>query len=450
MYSLLYGPLRTAFWPGGREIARYRRELERAQWLPGDALQAVQFQKLKRLLAHACENVPYYRERFQREDIHPEDVKSWDAFRALPTLSRQDIIDHLEALVAPAYRDALRLRTSSGSTGTPMSFYLNRATSRWSGALQGRCRGWYGVRPGDKVAWFWSAQRDMPDRSWTWRDHLTARVKRRRYLNVFDMTEARMRAFAAMLTRWQPHMFRSNPAVLALFTRFAQAEGFTRIRPRLIESTAQKLTDPQRRLFEDFYQCPVADNYSNIELHDIAYQCPAGGLHVVETRVLEIVGDDGRPVPPGQVGEIVVTGLHELGMPFIRYRTGDLGITGQEACPCGRGMPVLREIVGRQRDFTLTADGGYVYGAFFAELFEHAPEVIRYQVYQPDRQHLEVRLQCQASPSPDWLANVQARLQTHFGQAVHIALLTVDDLPLPPSGKHRFVVSAVEPDLVRD
>ncbi|MEW6752942.1 MAG: hypothetical protein AB1505_18475 [Candidatus Latescibacterota bacterium] len=143
---------------------------------------------------------------------------------------------------------------------------------------------------------------------------------------------------------------------------------------------------------------------------------------------------------------LVVTALNEVSVPFIRYETGDLGVLRQEACPCGRNLPLLERIVGRQRDVTVTADGAYVYGAFYAQLFEDAPDVERYQVYQADRGHLEVRLQCRRAPRATWLEGIRACLQAQFGEAMQIAITQVDQLPPGPSGKQRFVISEVEPE----
>lgn len=144
-------------------------------------------------------------------------------------------------------------------------------------------------------------------------------------MNAFGMTEAKMQAFAEMLVRWQPAMFRAYASATSLFAEFIRQRGITGIHPRLIETTAEKVTEPQRQLLEEVFHCPVADCYTCRELATIAYQCEMGGLHVCETRYLEIVAN-GKVVPAGRLGEVVVTSLHQLAMTFIRYKNGDMGI----------------------------------------------------------------------------------------------------------------------------
>lgn len=442
MYSTLYRAMRL-FWPGGLETRRHLRELERTQWLSRSELEAWQLEKIQRLVKCAYENVPYYRERYQGEDIHPEDIKSLQDFQALPFLTREDVNNQLDALVSPDFRGRLHPDSTGGSTGRPMQFFVEDSFWWWNAALEFRGRGWHGVQEGDKMAWVWGADQDMP--GWSRTKRLKADIMRQRFLNAFGMTKSKMQAFAEMLTHWQPMMFRAYPSALSLLAEFIKERGIIGIRPRLIETTAEKVADPQRQLFEEVFHCPVADCYSARELATIAYQCPAGALHVCETRHLEIVAN-GQVVPSGQLGEVVVTSLHQFAMPFIRYKNGDMGIYEMGTCPCGRGLPVLREIVGRTVDFLVTVDGQFVHGTFLSRIFRVRPVVVRFQVYQPDRQHLEVRLVCKQAVDAAWLEEVRQELQARLGAPMQISFQVVDDLLLTPAGKHRIVISEVKPD----
>lgn len=442
MYSQIYRSARL-IWPGGLETRRHLRELESLQWLSRSELESWQLEKIRHLVKHAYQNVPYYRERYQREDIHPEDIKSFKDFQSLPFLTREDVNHNLDRLVAPHLRHKAQPDETGGSTGQPMRFFIEDSFWWWNAALEFRGRSWYGVHEGDRMAWVWGAQRDMP--SWTWQSRLKARLMRHRYLNAFGLTEPKMQAFAEMLVRWRPAMFRAYASALSLFARFVKEHGITAISPRLIETTAEKVTGPQRELLEGVFQCQVADCYSARELATIAYQCPMGGLHVCETRYLEVVAD-GRIVQPGEMGEVVVTSLHQYAMPLIRYRNGDMAIYEAGDCLCGRGLPVLREVVGRTHDYLVSADGQFVHGEFFAYTFRVKPEVARYQVYQPDPKHLEVRLVCRREIDSAWLQDVRQELQARFGEGMHISLQVVDDIPLTSAGKHRFIISEVKPD----
>jgi phenylacetate-CoA ligase len=446
MYSAIYRTMRL-FWSGGLETRRHLRELERTQWLSEDELRALQLAKIQQLVKHAYEHVPFYRERYQRAGIHPEDIKSLEDFHALPFLTREDEKNNLEALVAQNFpRHELYKTETGGSTGEPIQFFVEGSFWWWNAANYLRGRVWHGVREGDKCAWFWGARKDMPD--WSWRDRSRAQIKQERYLNAFGMTEEKMRDFANMLVRWQPVMFRGYPSALSLFARYIKEWGLTSIRPHYIETTSEKLSVPQRELLEEVFACKVADQYASREMGMIACPCERGGSHVcADLRYLEVVAD-GKVVQPGQLGEVVVTSLTQFAMPFIRYKKGDMAIYEPGHCACGRHFPRLKEVVGRTNEFLVSADGQFVHSLFLAYVFRVKPEVVRYQVHQPDRKHLNIRLVCNQPVNSVWLDNVRAEIQARFGQETQVSIQVVDQIELTPVGKHRHIISEVKPDFI--
>jgi phenylacetate-CoA ligase len=444
MYAKLYGGIRRLY-SGGAVKQQRLQELERTQWLSSEELRAWQLERVQRLVKYAYEHVPYYHDRYQRLGIRPEDIKSFKDFEALPFLTREEVNANLDRLVSPERRSIALANSTGGSTGEPMRFFKEKAFSYWDNALELRGRGWYGVQEGDKVAWVWGAQQDMA--TWGWQARVKATLMRERYLNAFDMTKEKMRAFAGMLLRWKPTMFRAYASALSLLAEFIKEHGMDGIRPRLIETTAEKVTPEQRELLESVFGCPVADWYTARELGTIAFQCPDRGLHVAETRHLEVVAN-GKPAGPGELGEVVVTSTHQFAMPLIRYKIGDMAILQGEPCTCGRGLPVLQEVLGRIQDFLVRADGHFVHGGYFPHTFRNWPEIFRYQVYQPDAGHLEVRLLCKSAVDTAWQKRLHSEIQDRFGEGMQIELKLVDHFDLTRAGKHRPIISDVKPDFV--
>ena len=440
MYARLYRGLRL-FAPSGWKTRKHLHDLEQIQWWSRADLEVWQFSRIRQVVRHAYEHVPYYRQRFLQEGIHPEDLKTLEDFRALPFLTREDVNAHLHDLVATDFRGKFHSKTTGGSTGQPMRFF--NEYSFWRKAVLLRGHLWYGIQEGEKSAWVMGDLRDMPE--WSWQRRWRAAISRKRYLNAFSMTEAKMQDFAQMLVRWQPARIRAYPSALHLFARFLREHRIKGIRPRLIETTSEKITEPQRELIEEVFQCPIVDCYASLEFGTIAYQCEAGKLHVCEPCYLEIVADR-RAVDPGQMGEVVITSLDQFAMPFIRYKIDDMGVYESDPCPCGRGLPVLCEIVGRKSDFLVSDEGCFVHGQFFARIFRLKPEIARYQVYQADRRHLEVRLVCRQFVSDEWLKGVQREIENRFGKSMLVSLKVVDRIELTRAGKHRIIISEVKPD----
>ena len=147
--------------------------------------------------------------------------------------------------------------------------------------------------------------------------------------------------------------------------------------------SAETLHEEWRAVIESCFKVPVYNRYGGRDIHFIAQECPyRKGLHInSETALVEIV-KDGRQVPPGEVGEIVVTRLDNFAMPFIRYRSGDLGVMAQSACGCGRSLPLLEKVEGRLQDAIVTADGRIVSGLLFAHMMKDCPEIKEFQIHQ--------------------------------------------------------------------
>ncbi|MBN1223399.1 MAG: phenylacetate--CoA ligase family protein, partial [Candidatus Aminicenantes bacterium] len=269
------------------------------------------------------------------------------------------------------------------------------------------------------------------------------RLQRNRYLNAYDMNEEKMQAFAEMLTRWKPAIFRAYPSALTLFAQYIRDQGIEGIRPKFIETTAEKITPYQREILEDLFQCKVADWYSAREFGTVGFQCPEGGLHICETRYLEII-HNGKTTQPGEMGEVVITSLTQYAMPLIRYKLNDTASFSPRPCTCGRNLPVLQDVVGRLSDFLVTEDGRLIYGGFIEYIFWEKPEVKKFQVYQPDKQHLEIRVVLKHEMGPGWAEKLRKQIQPRFGPTVKISVQMVDEINLTPAGKHRFTISDVK------
>jgi phenylacetate-CoA ligase len=157
---------------------------------------------------------------------------------------------------------------------------------------------------------------------------------------------------------------------------------------------------------------------------------------------------NGKVVQPGDMGEVVATSFNQYAMPFIRYKKGDMAIPESDQCPCGRHFPRLKEVVGRTNDFLVSADGKFVHSLSLAYVFRIRPEVLRYQVHQLDREHLDIHLVCSQPVDAAWLDGVRAEIRTHFGQATQILIHVVDRIELTRAGKHRHIISDVKPDFI--
>jgi phenylacetate-CoA ligase len=444
LYTSIYRPvwqLRAAV--ARSPLFRYWQELEDTQWLSQVDLERLQLARLQRLLHHAYQHVPFYRRRFEDAGLHPDHVHSLADLRRLPVLTRDDVRQHLAELVArDVPRQGLLLNATGGSTGQPVSFYQDQTYQTYKVAAKLRYRRWYGFQRGDKVAFLWGMDRDLPDSGC--RKRVSLALRRERWLNSFNVSSEKMLAFAQRLASWQPKVIIGYASSLQLFASFLKENGLDEIHPLAVESSAERLWDFQRTFVEEVFDCPVFNVYGSREFGPLAAECDRHtGLHAfTDLRVIEIVRNN-QPVADGELGEVLVTNLTNFAMPLIRYQIGDLARPTSATCECGRGFPLLSEIVGRSSDIISTPDGHYIHGEFFTHLFYGVPGVRKFQVRQKALNDIEILIESDEELPSQFVDKLRAKITDLVGHEVRLTFRRVDNIPLTRSGKHRFTVSDV-------
>lgn len=422
-----------------RKTLAYLRAYERSQWLSTEQIDALQWQKLQRLLEHCWQQVPYYRKQWQALGItHPRDIRTRADYAALPVLTKQQIRTNFDDLIAPAHRDQLLYKTTGGSTGEPLRFGYTRESYERRVAVMHRGYGWSGARLGQRTLYLWG----MPQVQ-TGKDRLYHMAFNRRMLNAFDMREENMAPYAEAFARFRPRTVVGYVAPLVHMAEWLLARGRQLPRPERILTAAEALHASQRTLIERAFACPVYNTYGCREFMLLAAQCTHGGLH---TTADHLVVELGAAVDRSDHGprDILVTDLHNLGMPLLRYANGDLARGGQGSCPCGRGLPTLDSVDGRRLDALRTADGRFVPGEFVVYAFLGAKGVSRYQAVQRAIDRVEVRIVRDDGYDAGSIEQARQQLQQALGPGTDLVFDFRDEIALTATGKHRVTVSELD------
>jgi phenylacetate-CoA ligase len=432
---------------------RYLREFERTQWLPASELRAYQWALLRRLLAHAYERCPFYRERFEAVGLLPADLRGLDDLAAFPVLEKCDIQCHRDAMVAEGWpREDLIANQTGGSTGRPLSFYLSldRKLSRAAGTV--RHNRWAGWDVGDKVAMIWGAPRDRP------LDSPKARLRnllldRQLFLDTAQFTEAKLSEFHKALKRFQPKVILAYARGAVVLARYLKSRGLSAYQPYSLVTSAEVLEPTDRALVSEVFGCPVFDRYGCREVSVLASECAQHhGLHTMaEGLYVEVVRGD-VPALPSEEGSILVTDLRNLAMPLIRYRIGDVGSFESDVCPCGRGLPRIRAVSGRVTDFLTGSDGRLVSGVFLATyVVAQRPSLGQVQIHQEEPHRVLYRIHRGRSfHDPDDLIYLAEQTRHYLGEAMSVEYEFVDALEPEPSGKFLFCRSNVMPSYLTE
>jgi phenylacetate-CoA ligase len=236
------------------------------------------------------------------------------------------------------------------------------------------------------------------------------------------------------------------PSALAYIAAHAERRGvdMTDLGIAVAFVTSERLYPHQREQIERAFACRVANGYGGRDAGFIAHECPAGSLHITaEDLVVETVDADGRPTSAGTPGEIVVTHLATGDYPFIRYRTGDVGVLDDKPCACGRTLPMLREVQGRTTDFVVAEDGTVMHGLALIYILRDLAGLRSFKIVQESRSRIRVLLVPEPGFDLRLLDEIKAGFRARLGPQVEVHTELLPELQAERSGKFRYVVSHV-------
>jgi phenylacetate-CoA ligase len=417
------------------------RELEVSQWLPPDALRARQRERLLGQLEHAVRTVPFYSERYSAAGFALDPGELLNCFSALPIVEKSDIRQHLELMLSTAVpQDRLRTAKTGGSTSTALELRFDADCQAHRVAAAWRSDGWAGWRPGDARAALWG---NPPVANSTRAKLRSLLADRTFYLDTVLLNERSMTRFYKEYQRRRPPVIFGHSHSIYILARFLEERGLTPRPPRGIVSTSMMLLQSERACIERAFGCAVTDRYGCEEVGLIASQCERhSGLHVnVDHVIVELLSDDGMPVPAGTPGQVVVTDLMNRGMPLIRYRLGDIAVASDRSCECGRGQPILTRIVGRTADFLVRLDGGLVAGVSLIErTLTKLPGIQQMQLVQEEAKRIVVNLVVGPGYTEATERALLAEFEAAFGPGISFQVARVQSLERTAAGKYRFSV----------
>lgn len=427
----------------GHTTLKVRKAMDDSQWWSGDKLEFLRVERLRRLLTLAGTHVPYYRELFAKLAFNPEAVATTADLQKLPFLTKAIIRAEGERMKSDIAQGLARFNTG-GSSGEPLIFFIGNERISHDVAAKWRATRWWNVDIGDPEIVVWGSPIELTaqDKMRQIRD----RLMRTELLSAFEMSESRLDDFITSIRKKKPAMLFGYPSSLSLIARHAEKRGIAMndLGIKVAFVTSERLYDHQRDDISRVFACPVANGYGGRDAGFIAHQCAQGGMHITaEDIIVEIVDKDGKPVPTGIDGEVVVTHLATSDFPFIRYRTGDVASLSTKQCSCGRTLPMLEDIQGRATDFVMAADGTIMHGLALVYPIRDIPGIAAFKVVQESLELVVVNIVPEENCNPDVERLIAEGLIARLGKTVHVEVLRVNEIPREKSGKFRYIQSHV-------
>lgn len=427
----------------GHARYHYYDEYSKLQWLPSDVIREHQFILVKDMLKHCYTTVPYYRALLTEHKIKPEDIRTFADYSLVPFLTKDIIRQNGNNILSSSFFEQdLITNRSGGSTGQPLTFYHDHEIyeiMEANGMLGYSMAGW---NESDPLYYFWGNPREFQNQK-TLKTKLKEKLSGRYTFNSYSYNEEKIAGWADKIKRSEGVFLYGYTSVLTDIARYVESKCIRITSVKGVFSTAEKLYPWQRELMERSFGTRVFDQYGSREVPGIACECREGNMHLLShSAYIEFIDDP--TVPDSR--KIVVTGLTNFAMPFIRYEIGDYGRPKEGSCSCGRGFPMMEMDIGRTTDCFVTPEGNMVYGTFFVRQMYGQDRVTNFQFHQtaPDKVVLSVvRSAGFTDEDSQRLDKIQQIIHDQASPLMQLSIRYLDEIPRTQAGKHRFVISDV-------
>ncbi len=382
-----------------------------------------QLGQLQRLLLHSYKNVPYYTTLFDEHRLHPTDITSLQDLRKIPFLTKDLVRKNIESLKATNYPQPLQFYVEKGKYFARMLAY---------GTIQNQ---WTNQH-------FFEKHIIILGQKEPWR---YGRLGRTLNVSSFNMNEKDLPSLVQKMIAFHPAHLLSYPSSLTRLAFYMKnnALSFTPALQNIV-SIAETLYPWQRTLIEDTFHCHIYEQYCQRESVAFGLSCShSNSFHLFpQFSIVELLGKDGTPIQnEDETGEIIGTSLHSFIFPFIRYKTGDIGVYTSKPCPCGCHYPLLKRIEGRTQEFTLAKNNQTfsVTGMydFVAKSTSHIQEC---QFYQDTPGVLLLHIVKTPKYTETDTQNIQKNFQKLFGDRLELTIDFVDHIPLSRNGKYQLLI----------
>lgn len=422
----------------GNSYAADLKFLEKSQWWEESKLIEYQNMKLIELLSHAYNNVPYYTELFDSLKLKPTNFKSKEDLGKLPILTKEIIRENIQngkIIAKNIPKSQMIYRSSSGSTGEPLQYYITKRSQSIAYACGIRAWNGMGYRLGDKYV-----KLSMNSRSSIIKK-LQDKVNNCRYLFSQQLVKQNFEHILDNIIKFKPKFLRCYPVPLFLLADIIKEKDLNLGFIKAINTTGSTLHPPEREFIEQVFNARIYDSYSCEGGANIS-QCHEGNYHSSEEYAIsEFIEDNYSKSDCSYTFRLITTDLHNYSVPFIRYDTQDYIVVGNEKeCICGRKLKKISSIKGRDSDVLITPYNKYLIVENFVAYFEWIESVKQIQIVQNQVDEIQINLEVNTAYNRSEENKILKYWQEYIGDDVQLSINVVDEIKLTATGKRRTLI----------
>ncbi|MGD2247313.1 MAG: hypothetical protein PVF58_02830 [Candidatus Methanofastidiosia archaeon] len=403
----------------------YFPHIYKTQYVNADTLKKIQEKKLRHLVDHAYKNIPLYKKKFKKVHITPSDITTLDDIIKLPLTTKDEIkAVYPEGACAPGCSEETCLMDrTSGSSGNILNVLYDLKSFDFATAVALRSYIAVGIKPWHKFGMILRRPEEVNPMG-TRTFGLSGGLSQRELVH-----KARER---------QPYILAGHPHTFVAMAKFMEKEGITDLNPSIILLGGELAYPSAREYIEKIFKGKTFNKYGAFETYSIAWECPHQNMHIDADAVLLEVLTDGEPAAPGEPGEVVVTNLWNMAMPFIRYKLDDVAVLQDpdDVCSCGRTLPLLKDLKGRCDDFIVLPSGDLIPPLRIAPYFFAVSEIDQFKIIQDAQTHMVIQVVFNTEDTTDIEKTLVSTVYTALKESIDIELDIVDHIP--QTGNQKF------------
>jgi len=421
----------------GKNVSEYYRVYKETQWFSQEEMRNYQIKKLKLLVKHCYENVPYYHNVMDRIGITYHDVKDLSFLSNFPILTKEIIKQNYSRFV-PTNESTLKGINVSQTGGTTGNILNKRNDAQTRSSVWGSYRrfyDWMGVLPNDRILTFWGGHVIKHGLKTSFTKYVSDKLRNTTSFDAYDTRSETFDLIIKTLCKGDIKLIRSYPQALYALALKLKDKGIN-VSVKAIMTTSEPLMPQQRALFKEIFNAESFDQYGCGEIGAIAYECNAhNGLHVTEERVILETNDK---------DELLITDLDNFAMPYIRYWNADQAIFSEKECKCGRKSQVIEKVLGRTCDYLVGINGQSLHWAYFWHLLFDTEiainrNFVKFQIVQMSSDYLLFRTVSDPLSKED-KSTIVNMIREKMGN-MQVEFVLEKDIENTASGKFRPVIN---------
>lgn len=417
-----------------------RRDLEMAATWDRKQIEAYQGERLHQMVKFCADHIPYYQQKFAEYQLKPADVTSVSDLNKLPILPK-DILRQNSAALKNMQSKPYMIQNTSGSTGTPLSIWVDEYTYKLAMALLVQHEESFGVHFGERRATF-AGRMIQPISDLTPPFSRFNSAENQLLFSSYHLSKDTFRHYEKELNDFAPSEIIGYPSsIYELAFQFKIHNRKPSFTLKAIITNSETLLDWQRETIEEVFDVKVRDYYGTAEYVTFSGQCDLGNYHLNPIIGITEVTNESHDCAFELEGVVTTTTLTNYSMPLLRYQLGDRAVLSNETCSCGRHSKFLKTVLGRIDDVIINENGRKI--GRVDHIFKGNAGIKEAQIIQKSINKCEVLIVKSDSVSSIDIASIQRNLIERTSPSMSVEIVFIDQIQKNKNGKFKSVINEI-------